>query len=1128
MAIDETGPTEGAGPYHEVLMEGISIAQLSEPRLYQYALPDLAIPPTAYQHIVAIDLSVNKGAFGNRLGGLTFPQVELEQSTLGLKVCSMASGEAGKLTEEEATVLMAVIKRVEFRAFFDDMLREQLLRKRAVDYGMENEANLQDFFQIAYQEGELHISPKLSALLSMDKQGIDVLQQWLAPDDRAAVLPVVNDKEHKTIVVLRQHKYYRHLLVELYEAPQTKEGGLKNPFRPIEPLSRVWGMKEPKEVKFFSAIHRFQQAIVDKNLSDQLVALRALVLNPLGYPFYYHDASVSEKVHAASVKAVQVVRLPQSATLKVAHKAPFYELSATILLDGSLHSLHGVQLKYDYFLMANESLYLVDNRHLLGLIQLFRDKSSNILIHQNKYPQLKKEVLAKLEEQVDVKYEYAHAATASQMELFGRDIEKLIYLEDVGDYVAITPVLRYGEAEVSLRAKTQLHGIDEKGNSFMVPRDGALETEFMAQIIRQHPFFEEQLDNQLDYLYLHRKRFLDEDWFPKVFEQWFSDGITVLGFKDLQGNRYNPNPVKIHIRILSGIDWFNAEVDVRFGKAKASLRQLRATLRDRRKYVRLDDGTLGILPEEWIVRFNTYFNIGEILDDDTLGIAKTNFMLVQELFDAEMLDEETKWHIQEYVEKLSSTDALQEAVVPKGLQAQLRPYQKQGLAWLQYFEKIGFGGCLADEMGLGKSVQVIAFILSQRERKGPLTDLLVVPTSLIFHWRQEIAKFAPSLKVFVHHADSRIRSRDDFASHDLVITTYGTLLFDIALLRSFVFNYIFLDESQQIKNPESQRYKAARLLKASNKLVITGTPLENNVFDLYAQLSFACPGLLGGRKYFKDVYLRPIDQFHDAKRLLTLKEKIRPFILRRTKDEVATELPERIETVLYCEMGAGQRAIYDAYEKEFREYISATTQDELRRNSMNVLRGLTRLRQICDSPVLLGEGRLPGDASAKLDTLLSQITEKCGQHKILVFSQFVAMLDLVKQDLDKRKIGYAYLTGSIRNREQVVADFQNDPQTRVFLISLKAGGTGLNLTAADYVYLVDPWWNPAVEQQAIDRAHRIGQDKKVTAVRLVCSDTVEEKMMKLQQTKKELFQQLIQQGDGWGNGLRKDELMRLF
>jgi SNF2 family DNA or RNA helicase len=355
------------------------------------------------------------------------------------------------------------------------------------------------------------------------------------------------------------------------------------------------------------------------------------------------------------------------------------------------------------------------------------------------------------------------------------------------------------------------------------------------------------------------------------------------------------------------------------------------------------------------------------------------------------------------------------------------------------------------------------------------------------------------------------------------------LLSDVHKLKKFPFDYIFLDESQAIKNPQSMRYKASRLLQSRNRVVLTGTPIENNTFDLFAQFSFAVPGIFGSVKHFRDEYSTPIDKFKDFGRAKELQEKINPFLLRRTKKQVAKELPEKTEMVLYCEMGEEQRAVYDSQRTEIRDSLLSRDRKEFDINkSMLLLAGLTKLRQICDSPKILPDDLDYGAESAKMTVLLEEIRNKHKHHKILVFSQFVTMLDLIRIELDKEEISHEYLTGKSKKREEIVHRFQNDEEVRVFLISLKAGGTGLNLTEADYVYIVDPWWNPAVENQAIDRSYRIGQKKNVVAVRLICPDTIEDKIMTLQESKRELAEDLVRTDASVLKSLSKSDLVSLF
>ncbi|RZK57273.1 MAG: DEAD/DEAH box helicase, partial [Pedobacter sp.] len=564
-----------------------------------------------------------------------------------------------------------------------------------------------------------------------------------------------------------------------------------------------------------------------------------------------------------------------------------------------------------------------------------------------------------------------------------------------------------------------------------------------------------------------------------------------------------------------------------FNKQTVSLKHLHKSIRNKNKFVQLDDGTMGILPDEWLQKFEGYFGAAEIVGE-TLHTPNINYATVEELYEDEVLDIETRQRLALYRSKLSAFENIEDIQVPAELNATLRGYQKEGLNWLNFLDGFNFGGCLADDMGLGKTVQVLAFILSQKEKMGHNTNLVVVPASLVFNWQQEIKKFAPTLKVLTIYGADRAKIVADFDKYEVILTSYGTLLSDVRFLKDYRFNYIFLDESQTIKNPDSQRYKAVRLLQSRNKVVMTGTPIENNTFDLYGQLSFACPGLLGSREHFRQIYSVPIDQFKDAKRAAELQKRINPFLLRRTKEQVADELPDKTEMVIYCEMDTQQREIYESCRTEIRDYLMGTAEDELKRSSMHVLQGITKLRQICNSPAILSKEKYFGDASAKMDVLLEQIETKSPHHKILVFSQFVSMLELVKAELEQRQIKFAYLTGQTKNRESVVDSFQNNPEVRVFLISLKAGGVGLNLTKADYVYLIDPWWNPAVENQAIDRAYRIGQHQNVMAVRLICPDTIEEKIMLMQETKKDLASDLIKTEESIFKSLTKKDLLELI
>ncbi len=470
----------------------------------------------------------------------------------------------------------------------------------------------------------------------------------------------------------------------------------------------------------------------------------------------------------------------------------------------------------------------------------------------------------------------------------------------------------------------------------------------------------------------------------------------------------------------------------------------------------------------------------------------------------------------------------------------LRQYQSEGLGWMKFLRKFGFGGVLADDMGLGKTVQVLA-LLEARRRDRAAADgngertkdtpqspsLVVAPRSLIFNWRQEALKFSPQLRVLDHTAVDRARSADHFKDYDLVLTTYGTLRRDMPYFKDMRFDYAILDEAQAIKNASSESAKAARLIQADHRLALSGTPVQNHLGELWSLFDYLNPGMMGTVGVFRDLSADAANRDATARELLA--RALRPFVLRRTKEQVAKDLPEKLEQTIYCELEKDQRKLYD----ELRDHYRTSLLDRVAREGMNkakimVLEALLRLRQAACHPGLIDKKRSK-EPSAKLETLMDHIAEVIDEgHKVLVFSQFTSMLAIVKERLDEQQVVYEYLDGRTKDRQAHVDRFQSDTECKLFLISLKAGGVGLNLTAADYVFLLDPWWNPAVEAQAIDRAHRIGQDKRVFAYRLIAKDTVEEKVLQLQQNKKELADAIINADNSLIRGLSREDLEMLL
>ncbi|MBB5638704.1 hypothetical protein HDE68_004639 [Pedobacter cryoconitis] len=1072
-------------------------------------------------------ISIGYSSFGNQGLPIKFPQVDVRLHQNDLILSCRCPVIKNRLCEHQMQVLFNIIERPELRIFFDSRLRHEKIRQFAAAYGLENESP-DDLFTIEYGKKNFEIIPVIKDLLPITKEKNDMLKALLLPKADLSFLTRHVKEEEKKILVLKQHRYYSHFQADLLLAcTTTATGKIRNPLKQLNAIDYIWATENPEELKFYTAISKFQQNYDTNQAEADINGLKALVKNPMNLDVFYHDPEVSPNLTVSSIVPVKISNLHIDIRLAVNLTNGFYTVSGELILEGKAYDLKVLNIKFSYFIFYNGTLYLIDSPDFIKIVDFFRQHNNHLVIHESKFSEFKEDILSKLETKIHINYSYLKPATPEQLKEahFDQSGEKIIYLSDSENYVLITPVMKYGNVEVPVLSRKQIHAADHAGNIFTVTRDEHQELQFISSVTRQHPHFEEQLDKES--FYLHKKRFLDEGWFLAAFEEWQQQDITILGFNQLKGNPINPNKAKISIAVNSGLNWFDTAFEVTFGNQKVQLKHLHRSIRNKSKFVKLGDGTMGILPQEWIERLTKFFNAGEVVDE-SIRTPKVNFTEITELYEEEILSAAVKMELSAYKAKIADFKNIEKVEVPEALNGTLRDYQKEGLNWLNFLDEFNFGGCLADDMGLGKTIQIIAFILSQREKGHQNTNLIVVPTTLIFNWQAEIAKFAPDLNIHTIYGADRIKDHEDFSNYEIILTSYGTLLYDISWLKKYHFNYIFLDESQTIKNPDSLRYSAVRLLQSRNKIVLTGTPIENNTFDLYGQLSFACPGLLGSKQYFRDHYSSPIDKFKDSRAALALKKKVSPFILRRTKKEVAAELPDKTEMVIYCEMGTAQKTAYDACKNEYKKFLLSGKEDLEEKRILHILKGLTQLRQICNSPALLKDNLLHGATSSKITTLMEEIDSHSPQHKILVFSQFVSMLDLIKKELEQKAIPFEYLSGKTTNREKRVESFRQNENIRVFLISLKAGGTGLNLTEADYVYLVDPWWNPAVENQAIDRCYRIGQKKNVVAIRLICPDTIEEKIMKLQETKKELVNDIIKTDTSLLKSLSKSDLIELF
>jgi SNF2 family DNA or RNA helicase len=536
----------------------------------------------------------------------------------------------------------------------------------------------------------------------------------------------------------------------------------------------------------------------------------------------------------------------------------------------------------------------------------------------------------------------------------------------------------------------------------------------------------------------------------------------------------------------------------------------------------LPNGEIAVIPEVWFTQYSELFAFAE--GQETFTLRKHHLALVQHL-QAESLAQIT---ISRKLEKLRDFTQVEDFPTPSGFLGELRPYQKAGYNWMRFLQQYNLGGCLADDMGLGKTIQALCLLQAQKEIGSTGTSLLVMPTSLVYNWEVEAQKFTPGLKIFTYTGTHREKDLTQFEGYDVVLTSYGIVRIDIELLKQYCFEYIILDESQAIKNPTSNIAKAMRQLNAKHRLILTGTPVENSTLDLWSQMSFINPGLLGSEKFFRNEFQIPIEKKNDEDKTKRLFAIIKPFILRRHKSQVATELPQKVEQIQYCRMAPEQEDAYEEAKSYFRnKVLEKMTDHSTPQSQLILLQGLTKLRQLANHPKMVDptyEG-----ASGKLEDVSHRLETAVGEkHKILVFSQFVKHLALVKECVEDKKLPYAYLDGSTRNRRSQVDLFQREQEVQIFLISLKAGGLGLNLTAADYVFILDPWWNPAIEAQAVDRAHRIGQQQTVFNYKFITRNSVEEKILALQRNKKRLADELITTEEGFVKALTREDVLALL
>ncbi len=749
-------------------------------------------------------------------------------------------------------------------------------------------------------------------------------------------------------------------------------------------------------------------------------------------------------------------------------------------------------------------------------IKSFIDEDMQIHLSKDEYQSFISDYLAKLP--IFPYVEFPPGIAVTEIDTI---TGKRLYIEEMDDQLVVSLSLLYGPIEISYSYNSDqyLQYDSETKKINRVHRDRTAEDLIRNEVLESNivedtsGLFYATFEEALDWLF---------DGLPALAK----NGFEIMGEESLVKFKVKRAKAEFGMSVSSDTDWFDIELNLEFDGIPVTLEELKRALKANKKFVKLRDGSIAKLPEKLIEKLNYILNFGKV-ENDSIRFANHHLTFIDRMLseaDHAQVDALSK----DKLKKLDKFNKIKEYALPKNFNGQLRDYQKAGFDWLNFLRDFSFGGILADDMGLGKTVQALALLQNEINLKPRQPNLIVAPTSVIFNWVREMGSFTPDIKFLVHYGTRRSKDVRRLKKYQLILTTYGHLRRDISFLKEIHFNYAILDESQYIKNPGSETSKAVRLLDAQNRLAMTGTPVENNTMDLWSQFAFISPGLLGDQNFFKESFMRPIEKEQNVQVAASLKRMIFPFILRRKKEDVAKELPPKVENLVASPMTEEQLKMYNKWKQSYRDNILEEIESKgLNKSKFRVLEGLTKLRQIACHPALVDSKYI--DRSGKFDALTDMVEEIISEnHKVLIFSQFVKMLHLIRRHFDGQNIPYSYLDGSTKDRQSAVDEFQNNENIRIFLISLKAGGTGLNLTSADYVVHYDPWWNPAVEMQATDRAYRIGQTRKVFAYKLISKDSVEEKIIQLQSRKKELVNSLISTEESFFKSLEKEDILQLF
>ena len=794
-------------------------------------------------------------------------------------------------------------------------------------------------------------------------------------------------------------------------------------------------------------------------------------------------------------------------------------VKSLILLNGALYDIADFK-RFNFLLESKNEYFLLANKEYQTLEWLDENDPKQYSTDSTLMAQ---HILSKLEEDYTVDRNNLFPVTTISV----LPQPRVLLSEISNSFLVLTPQWLYDGYLVDGEFKPVFE-TSNMGEAIVINRNKVEEDLFKKQLEALHPNFVKQLNGWYYVSFVEAQK---RQWFLKVYHQLLDKDVELVGIDMLTHFRYSTFKPVSEMKIVSNINnTLLVDFSLQFGEEKIPLVELQKILIAGQRAVMLKDGSLGVLTESWVKEYDTIIKHSKIIKTQ-LNVPLWLAISEQKNDDGpqplKLTVNDTWW--KNWDRWQNTTEDLYP--VSAKIMATLRPYQQKGFEWLKMLAEINAGACLADDMGLGKTLQTICFITDRLEKVKDGMVLIVCPSSLIYNWQQEISKFAPHLRSHVHHGTSRDITNISSAKMDVCITSYGTMRSDIEQLTTFYFDIAVIDESHNIKNPSAQITKAIYQLKVRSRIALSGTPVMNNTFDLYSQLEFLLPGMFGTKEFFKKEYADAIDRDRKEDKIIALQKLTAPFILRRTKEQVAKDLPEKTESILWCNMGTQQMEMYNEVKDTLKDNLFLNIKNNgLGKSTLAVLQGIMKLKQICNSPLLLPEEEQSTHYSVKTEMLLEELAN-LGNHKVLVFSQFTKMLNLLADTFTKKGISFFQLDGSTlpKKRAELVAEFQSpENNTKVFLISLMAGNTGLTLTAADYVFLFDPWWNNAVQQQAIDRTHRIGQTKNVFAYKMICKDTIEEKIILLQKKKKELSDNLIGDNEGFVKKLSKDDVEFLF